>query len=133
VAGDSHTVFINKLEKTMFKKIKLYLDYFKFCWKAKNLIFELDFFVKLSADEGKRYNMEIKNLDRKIKARKKAGTLTKSLYFRSLLYESFNSQEDEEFSEELMFPFAMLAVWAITKEKDIKEEMSISEIEAEQE
>ena len=115
----------------MFKKIKMYLQYFKFCWKAKSLIFELDTFSKLPPDEGKRYNMEIRNLDRKIKARKKAGTLTKSLYFRSLLYESFNSQEDEEFTEELMFPFAMLAVWAITKEKGAKEEMSISEIEPE--
>lgn len=117
----------------MINALKLYLNYFLFCWKAKSLISELDFFIGLPDDAGSRYNMEIRNLDRKIKARKKAGTLTKSLYFRSLLYESFNSQEDEEFSEELMFPFAMLAVWAITKEKDIKEEMSISEIEAEQE
>ena len=100
----------------MFKKIKIYLEYFKFCWKAKNLIFELDAFSSLPSDEGKRYNMEIRNLDRKIRARKKSGSLTKSLYFRSLLYEAFNAQENEEFSEELMFPFVMLAMWAISND-----------------
>ena len=113
----------------MFILLRTYLQYFMFCWKARKLITECEFFMELEEDKGKRYKLEIRNLDRKIKIRARQKTLTKGLYYRSLLYEALNNQDEDNFAQELMYPFVLLAMWGIARNNKPKLESIIDPVD----
>jgi len=106
----------------MFKKLKLYFQYFWFCWKARNLLADMDIFMSLPEDSGPKYNLEIRNLNRKIRNRARNETqqdgVTKSQYLRLLMYQTFNDQSSTEFDEDLQLPFVLLAAWAISRKSN---------------
>jgi len=120
----------------MFEKFKLYLRYFWFCWKARKLLEDISIFLSLPDDDGPKYNLEIRNLNRKIRNRskneKQRDGVTKSQYLRLLIYQSFNDQADEDFSEDLQLPFILLAAWAISR-KNTNPDMAIEEIQGPEE
>ena len=72
--------------------------------------------MSLPEDEGKRYKLEIRNLDRKIRNLKtNKDSVTKATYLRYLLYQTFNEQDEESFDEDLQLPFALIAAWALSR------------------
>ena len=120
----------------MFKKLRLYAKFFWFCWTSRSILNDLDAFLSLPEDEGKRYKLEIRNIRNKIKNRarqKGRDRPTKSQYLRLMLYETFNDQMDEEFVDSLRFPFVLLAVWAITKENPSVDDLVEDEAEGNKE
>ena len=78
-------------------------------------------FMSLPEDMGPKYNLEIRNLNRKIRNRARNKTqrdgVTKSQYLRLLMYQTFNDQEADEFAEDLQLPFILLAAWAISRKQ----------------
>ena len=100
----------------MFEKLKLYFRYLRFCWEARVLLEDTALFMSLPEDEGKRYRLELRNLDRKIRNLKtNKDSVTKATYLRYLLYQTFNEQDEDSFDEDLQLPFALIAAWALAR------------------
>ena len=118
----------------MLDKFKMYLKYFWFCWTSRFILEDLDIFMKLPEDEGKKFNLEIRNVRRKIRSLARNTNEigpSKSLYLNLMLFETFNTQDEDSFSDSLRFPFVLLAVWAITKNKYETIEANLEEAEVE--
>ena len=100
----------------MWNKIKIYWNYFCFCWKARVHLVDNELFRNLP-NERPRLKVEIRNLTGKVKMNKRRGKLTKAQMLRLMFYEALSQSEEETFGEEMMYVWALAALWAIEEKE----------------
>ena len=75
----------------------------------------LDFFENLREGDGKRYNLNIRQLSKQLRKRKAAGDLSKGFLIQNEMYNVLNDQQDENFAEEISVLIMMLMLWGMQR------------------
>ena len=78
-------------------------------------------FDNLEEDDGTRYQLELRQLKRKVSKGISKGTLTKPILLRNEFFNTLNSQQEEFFEDNLEMTIAMMASWLIIRKSDTKE------------
>ena len=106
----------------MFKRLLWYFRYFRYCWKISKHAEVLEFFEALPEDDGRRYNLQLKQFRTKIPKAIKSGTLTKPMILRREFFQALNAQPEEGFADELSIPTLMMILWGMQRSQDLSEE-----------
>lgn len=99
----------------MLQKVIWYIKFFRYCWDISKQKEDLQFFLTLPEDDGKRYQLNLRELKRKIPKATKRGTLTKPLLLRNELYHTLQDQPDESFKEEITVIIMMMILWGMQR------------------
>ena len=99
----------------MFKTLVWYVRYFRYCWLIGKQRDVLDFFEPLRDDDGKRYNLNIRQMGKQLRKRKVAGELSKGFLVQNEMYNVLNDQQDEAFAEEISVLIMMLMIWGMQR------------------
>ena len=89
----------------------LYIKFVIFCVKVMFNLKHFKDFLEYDDAKGKNHRVELRTVDRKIKAAARRGMPKKEHVFLSMFYEAMDEEESEQKKSEMITLFSMLFLW----------------------